>query len=127
MNARTESMSKKLLKIAGTLVVLYAVVTAALFAIMQQSPDKFAGTMKYVPWPAFVVLPFKPLWNVARKGHLAVGDMAPGFFAGESGSQVYVSVVIHARPKTGGAGIRQLHVTSFPAGGSRSQQALRTV
>ncbi|MGA9570780.1 MAG: hypothetical protein WBS17_11875 [Candidatus Acidiferrales bacterium] len=79
MNARTESMSKKLLKIAGTLVVLYAVVTAALFAIMQQSPDKFAGTMKYVPWPAFVVLPFKPLWNVARKGHLAVGDMAPDF------------------------------------------------
>ena len=79
MNAQLISVATKLLKIAGALVVLYAAVTAALFAIMRQSPDKFAGTMKYVPWPAFVVLPFKPLWNVARKGHLAVGDMAPDF------------------------------------------------
>jgi hypothetical protein len=73
------SVAKRVLKIAGALIVLYAVVTAALFAVMLQSPDKFAGTMKYVPWPAFVVLPFKPLWNVARKGHVAVGEMAPDF------------------------------------------------
>jgi hypothetical protein len=79
LNAQLISVATKLLKIAGALVALYAVVTAALFAIMLQSPDKFAGTMRYVPWPAFVVLPFKPLWNVARKGHLAVGDMAPDF------------------------------------------------
>ena len=79
MSAQLISIATKLLKIAGALVALYAVVTAALFTIMLQSPDKFAGTMKYVPWPAFVVLPFKPLWNVARKGHLAVGDMAPDF------------------------------------------------
>ena len=72
-------VAKRALKIAGALLVLYAVVTTALFAVMLQSPDKFAGTMKYVPWPAFVVLPFKPLWNVARKGHLAVGEMAPDF------------------------------------------------
>jgi hypothetical protein len=73
------SITTKLLKIVGALVALYAVVTAALFAMMWQQPDKFASTMKYVPWPAFMVLPFKPLWNVARKGHLAVGDMAPDF------------------------------------------------
>jgi hypothetical protein len=79
LNVQLISVATKLLKIAGALVALYAVVTAALFTIMLQSPDKFAGTMKYVPWPAFMVLPFKPLWNVARKGHLAVGDMAPDF------------------------------------------------
>jgi len=79
LNAQLVSIATKLLKIGGALVALYAVVSAALFAIMLQSPDKFAGTMRYVPWPAFVVLPFKPLWNAARKGHLAVGDMAPDF------------------------------------------------
>jgi hypothetical protein len=79
LNIQVISIATKMLKIAGALVALYAVVTGALFTIMLQSPDKFAGTMKYVPWPAFVVLPFKPLWNVARKGHLAVGDMAPDF------------------------------------------------
>ena len=79
MNAPLISIATKLLKIAGAVLALYAVITAALFAIMLQQPDKFAGTMKYVPWPAFVVLPFKPLWNVARKGHLAIGDMAPDF------------------------------------------------
>ena len=79
MNAQLISIATKLLKIAGAVLALYAVITAALFAIMLQQPDKFAGTMKYVPWPAFVVLPFKPLWNVARKGHLAIGDTAPDF------------------------------------------------
>ena len=79
MNPRAKSVATKALKILGVIVALYAVITAALFAIMLRPPDKFAGTMKYVPWPAFVVLPFKPLWNVARNGHLAIGDMAPDF------------------------------------------------
>lgn len=79
MNLQAKSVGKKLLKITGALVALYAVITATLFAIMLRPPDKFAGTMKYVPWPAFVVLPFKPLWNLARKGHVAVGDLAPDF------------------------------------------------
>lgn len=79
MNPRAKSVATKLLKILGVLAALYAVVTAALFTIMLRPPDKFAGVMKYVPWPAFVVLPFKPLWNVARKGHVVVGDMAPDF------------------------------------------------
>jgi hypothetical protein len=79
LNLQAKSVVKKLLKIAGALVALYAVITATLFAIMLRPPDKFAGTMKYVPWPAFVVLPFKPLWNVARQGRLEAGDMAPDF------------------------------------------------
>jgi len=70
---------KKVVTIAACVVVVYACVSGALFVVMLQSPDNFARTMKHVPWPAFVVLPFKPLWNVARKGSVAAGDIAPDF------------------------------------------------
>jgi hypothetical protein len=76
---RIKNIARKLLKAAGVFVVLYGLVTAAFFTLMLQSPDKFAGVMRYVPWPAFVVLPFKPLWKVARRGSHSVGDMAPDF------------------------------------------------
>jgi len=55
------------------------VISAALFAAMLQSPDNFARTMKHVPWPAFMVLPFRPLWNVARSGRVSLGQVAPDF------------------------------------------------
>ena len=70
---------KKLLKILGILLLLYALLCGALFAAMLQTPDDFARTMKHVPWPAFLVLPFKPLWNVARRGDVPVGGLAPDF------------------------------------------------
>jgi hypothetical protein len=71
---------KKLLAVAGIGAGLYAVICAALFAVMLQSPDIFARTMRHVPWPAFVALPFKSLWMKARSGHVSVGDLAPDFF-----------------------------------------------
>jgi hypothetical protein len=70
---------KVVAKVVLALVGLYAVLTTMLFGVMLQSPDRFAATMKHVPWPAFVALPFKPLWQVARAGKLSVGDMAPDF------------------------------------------------
>ena len=70
---------KKLLKILAGLLVLYVLVSGALFAAMLQTPDDFARTMKHVPWPALAVLPFRPLWNVARGGHAPVGSEAPDF------------------------------------------------
>lgn len=70
---------KRLLKILGVLLLLYALVSGALFAAMLQTPEDFARTMKHVPWPAFVVLPFRPLWNVARRGDVPVGGPAPDF------------------------------------------------
>jgi hypothetical protein len=76
---KMNSVLKNLAKITIALAALYATLTAALFAVMLQSPDRFAATMKHVPWPAFVALPFKPLWNVARKGAVNVGDIAPDF------------------------------------------------
>ena len=70
---------KRLVKIVGAAVVLYAVACAALFAAMIQSPDVFAGVMRHVPWPAFMLLPSRTLWLTARSGSLRVGDTAPDF------------------------------------------------
>ncbi|MGA8036354.1 MAG: hypothetical protein WA823_07675 [Candidatus Acidiferrales bacterium] len=72
-------MVKKIFKALIAIVAIYGVLTAALFILMLQGPDRFAGVMRYVPWPAFMVLPFKPLWKVARAGTHNVGDSAPDF------------------------------------------------
>ena len=72
-------MKRKLLRIAVVLVVLYALLTGGLFTAMLQPPDTFGRIMAHVPWPMFVVLPFKPLWYVARGGSLNAGDTAPDF------------------------------------------------
>jgi hypothetical protein len=72
-------MVKKIFKVLVVLVVMYGVLTAAFFALMLSGPDRFASVMRYVPWPAFVVFPFKPLWKVARGGSRQVGDVAPDF------------------------------------------------
>ncbi len=79
LGVKAKSVMGKLLKIAGAGVALYTVISGALFLAMLQTPDNFARSMKHVPWAAFVVLPFRPLWNVARVGHVAVGDEAPDF------------------------------------------------
>ena len=67
-------MMRKLVKILGGLVVLYAVISDALFAAMLQSPDDFARTMKHVPWPAFMVLPFNTFDNVTERAYTGWPD-----------------------------------------------------
>jgi len=76
---KTNTRWKILAKVALVFVGLYVALTALLFGVMLQSPDRFAATMKHVPWPVFAALPFKPLWQVARAGQVSVGDMAPDF------------------------------------------------
>src|SRR5690348_7511917 len=44
---------------------------------MRQPPETFGRVMSHMPMPAFFVLPFETLWNGARQGHVAVGDIAP--------------------------------------------------
>jgi hypothetical protein len=70
---------KVLARILVAIAAVYAALTMLLFGVMLQSPDRFAATMKHVPWPVFAALPFKPLWQVARAGQVSVGDMAPDF------------------------------------------------
>ncbi|MGB9243930.1 MAG: hypothetical protein WA718_00150 [Terriglobales bacterium] len=76
---KTNSTWKIVAKLALAFAGLYAVLTTLLFGVMLQSPDRFAATMKHVPWPVFAALPFKPLWQVARAGQVSVGDIAPDF------------------------------------------------
>lgn len=61
-------------------VALYAVLCASIYAAMRQPPERFGAIMMHVPETvAFLVLPFRPLWMVARAGNLNVGDAAPDF------------------------------------------------
>jgi hypothetical protein len=62
----------------GALTV-YVVALAALFVVMCQPPQQFGRIMAYVPMPTMAVIPFEPMWNVARSGPARVGEMAPEF------------------------------------------------
>jgi hypothetical protein len=62
----------------GALAV-YMVFLVAMFAVMCQPPQRFGQIMAYVPMPALMILPFPPMWNLARGGTTRVGEMAPDF------------------------------------------------
>src|SRR5271169_1594188 len=67
------------LPLAG-LVGLYGILCAGLYAAMRQPPERFGAIMMHVPEAvAFLVLPFRPFWMVARAGNLSIGDAAPDF------------------------------------------------
>ncbi len=68
-----------LLKVVGGLAVVYLLLTAGLLGIMTQSPERFARMVAKMPGPLFMVLPFEPLWNIARGGHVRPGEPAPDF------------------------------------------------
>ena len=63
----------------GVIAVVYALLSAALFVAMKQPPMRFAAVMSKLPMVSMIVLPFEPLWNIARAGDLKAGDLAPDF------------------------------------------------
>ncbi len=65
-------------KVLIVFVLLYFVVLGALYRVMRE-PALFGQVMRHVPEPAMFVVPFKPLWFLARAGSLRVGDPAPNF------------------------------------------------
>jgi hypothetical protein len=80
LNAKGTSLRKRLVAVFAVLALLWIVACGALYAVMRQSPEKFARVMARVPGPvAFLVLPFETLWMRARAGSLQVGDPAPDF------------------------------------------------
>ena len=67
-------------KILGSVVVIYVVLLGGIWAVMFQPPEVFGRVMSKLPEPfVFVLFPFKPMWLLARAGHLNVGDPAPDF------------------------------------------------
>jgi hypothetical protein len=69
---------RALRKIAVAALVLYVGALAGFLAVMRH-PTLFGRVMRRVPEPAFVVIPFKRLWFIARAGRLQAGDAAPDF------------------------------------------------
>ena len=57
----------------------YAALVAGMFFVMCQPPVWFGRVMRYFPMRAMPLVPFEPLWNVARRGSTRVGHMAPDF------------------------------------------------
>ena len=75
----TRTTKKRLIFASGAFGLIYAALCGGFFWAMSQTPDKFGQIMKHVPMPIMAVLPFEPMWNVARGGDLNIGDAAPDF------------------------------------------------
>jgi hypothetical protein len=67
------------IRVLASVAAAYIVFLAAMFVVMKQPPQRFGQIMRHFPMPAMMVLPFEPMWNVARGGTLQVGDTAPDF------------------------------------------------
>jgi hypothetical protein len=66
-------------KLIIALVAVYAVMLGGLYIAMLQPPPVFGRIMSKLPSVAFLLFPFEPMWLTARRGNLAVGEMAPDF------------------------------------------------
>jgi hypothetical protein len=66
-------------KYAIPVLVVYIVLLSGLFVAMLQPPAVLGRVMSKLPAMAYFLFPIKPMWLVARRGHLKVGDPAPDF------------------------------------------------
>jgi hypothetical protein len=77
------------IKYAIPVLVVYIVLLSGLFAAMLQPPEVFGRIMSKLPMVAYILFPFEPMWLVARRGRLKVGEPAPDFSLKRTdGSQV---------------------------------------
>ena len=67
------------LKYAIPVLTVYVILLSGLFVAMLQPPAAFGRVMSKLPALAYFLFPFEPMWLVARRGHLKVGDPAPDF------------------------------------------------
>ena len=58
---------------------VYAALTGGLYYEMTQPPVVFGHFMSKLPALSYFLFPFEPLWLMARRGTLKVGDAAPDF------------------------------------------------
>jgi hypothetical protein len=76
-------MSRRIMRRLGalalSLLAVYVSFLLGIFVAMHQSVERFGRVMSYMPGPLFMVIPFEPMWNIARAGSLDVGDAAPDF------------------------------------------------
>ena len=67
------------LKYCIPVLVVYLALLSGLFVAMLQPPAVFGHFMSKLPALSYFLFPFEPMWLVARRGHLKVGDAAPDF------------------------------------------------
>jgi hypothetical protein len=67
------------LKYAIPALVVYTTLVSGLFVAMLQPPAVFGHIMSKLPAVSYFLFPFEPMWLLARRGHLKVGDTAPDF------------------------------------------------
>jgi len=67
------------LKYIVAALVVYVMLAGGLFVAMLQPPAEFGHIMSKLPMVSYFLFPFEPMWLVARRGHLKVGDIAPDF------------------------------------------------
>ena len=76
-------MSKRIVRwlgmAAGVLLLVYRAFLIAICTAMHKPVERFGRIMSYMPGPMFMVIPFEPMWNVARAGELETGNPAPDF------------------------------------------------
>ncbi len=81
---------------------LWLFASTALYRVMRQPPERFAGVMSKIPGPIpFLILPFETLWMRARAGNLQIGDPAPDFSLAKLDKSDHVqlsSLNAHGRP-----------------------------
>jgi hypothetical protein len=70
---------KRVLKYVIPALVVYALLAGGLFVAMLQPPAVFGHIMSKLPMVSYFLFPFEPMWLLARRGTLKVGDMAPDF------------------------------------------------
>ena len=86
-----QNAMKKLRKVIWIFAAAYLALMAGLFVVMHR-PILFGETMRHVPDPLMMAVPFKQLWFLARAGNVQVGDMAPAFTLPTANRQASVSL-----------------------------------
>ncbi len=72
-------LMRRFLKYAIPVFAVYLVLLGAMYAVMLQPPPVFGRIMSKLPTISYFLIPFEPMWLVARRGNLKVGDPAPDF------------------------------------------------
>ena len=67
------------LKYATPVLVVYTMLVSGLFVAMLQPPTVFGHIMSKLPAVSYFLFPFEPMWLLARRGRLKVGDVALDF------------------------------------------------
>jgi hypothetical protein len=74
-----QRLVRRLVKLGIVLLAAYVCVLISIYVVMRQPPDRFGQIMARMPMAIFMIVPFEPMWTIARGGDLRIGDLAPDF------------------------------------------------